>query len=306
MKRVWPIAVIFCFFAVAGRAQAPAKAAKPLAAVPFIFNGYQVLIPVVLDGGKDTLHFLFDTGCEVNILSRDKAEQLGLTGREAAGISGWSKGVLMIPKATAQVLKIGGLSLPYPEFYLQDFGRVKLGETAIDGVIGYDLLRRYAIEIDFSQKTMRFFKSAGMHYPPGGEKLVLGLNYKTPTLQATITLPGGSILSSTYHLITGGDFGLLFNDEYVKKYALDRKLTVTGSETRQDLAGPVIYSVCRVPLLVLDRYRNADVPALYSVKINDGAPGAELAGAIGARVWKEYTLFINLPQRALYLLPANR
>lgn len=279
------------------------KTNKPLEAIPFVFDGHQLFIPVTINDGKDTLHFLFDTGCEVNILDLHQANALGLIGKGDAGISGWSKGTIMIPKASARVLSIGVLSMPYPEFYLQNLENASMQGTSVDGVLGYQIIKQYVVELDFSQKKMFLYKSSNMHYPPGGELFTLGLNYKTPTLEAAITLPDGTTLPSTYHVITGGDFGILFNEKYVTKYHLKTQLTSTGTITRSDLAGPVTYTECRIPQLQLLRYTMAAVPAIYSPKINDNAPDKEIAGAIGAAVWRNYTLFINLPKKELYLMP---
>lgn len=281
------------------------KVSNPLQTIPFIFDGHQSLIPVTINNGNDTLHFLFDSGCEVNVLDLHKANTLGLTEKDDAGISGWSRGTLMIPKTGARVLRIGGLSIPYPEFYLQDLKNARMQGIAIDGIIGYQILKTYVVEMDFGQKKMRFYKSGNMRYPKGGELISLGLNYKTPTLQAVIKLPDGTLLPSTYHLITGGDFGILFNQEYVTKYHLDKQLTPTGTITRPDLAGPVTYTECTVPQLQLLHYSMAAIPAMYSPKINDNAPDKEIAGAIGAAVWRNYRLFINLPKKELYLAPVN-
>lgn len=299
-----PARIILCFV-IAAAGGLPAKGEKPLASVPFLFNGYEVLIAVNIDGAKDTLHFLFDSGCEVNVLSADKARALGLTGSNEAGISGWSKGVMMIPKVTARAMTIGGMAIPYPEFYLQDISQATMEGKAIDGIIGYSLLKHYAVKIDFQRREMRFYRPGKAEYPAGGERLPLAMNYKTPTLQAAVTLGDGTTLSSTYHLVTGGHFGILFNADYVKKYGLAGKLTSTGSVTRQDLAGPVTYTECSVPGLELSRYKLAGVAAMYSPKVNDNAPGKEIAGAIGASVWKNYLLIIDLSRKQLYLKTAE-
>lgn len=295
---------ILSWFSVTANAQS-VKKEKPLTTISFLSNGYQVLIPLTVNGGKDTLHFLFDSGCEVNVLSSGKAKTLGLTDKDEAGVSGWSKGMIMIPKATARSIQIGSVSVPYPEFYLQELGSAAIDGVPVDGIIGYSLLKTYTIQINYRQKTISFYRNGSRPYPSGGELLSLGLNYKTPTLQAAIALPGGSTLTSTYHLITGGDFGILFNEEYVKKYGLNSKLTATGSVTREDLAGPINYTQCTVPYLELNQYKRPSVPAMYSPKINDNAPDKEIAGAIGALVWQHYTLFINLPRKELYLVPAG-
>lgn len=277
----------------------------PLAAIPFLFDGHQVLIPVTINQDKDTLHFLFDSGCEVNILSTRASTQLHLTVKGEAGISGWRKEMTMVPEAHAQSLEVGKISIPYPKFYLQKL-EAKLQNVPVDGVLGYTLLQRYAIKLDFRQKKMYLYRSGNFHYPAGkGELLKLGMNYKTPTIEAALTTPKGETFTSAYHVITGGNFGLLLNAEYVKKYSLESELPPTGSETRQDLLLPVTYTRCVVPAFHIGKRQVDQVPALYSPKVNDTSPDREIAGSIGALVWQHFTLIINLPKQTLFLIPVQ-
>lgn len=289
--------LIFCF----KQLSAQNKPGHRLETIPFLFNGYQVLIPVNIDDKEDTLHFLFDTGCEVNILSSEAAQRLQLEDKGESGISGWRKEMTMVPQAHARSLQIGNITLPYPEFYIQNLGNVTLNGISVDGVIGYSLLQRYIIKLDFQQKEMTFFRAGSFRYPPGGELLKVGMNYKTPAISASIFTGNGQMFTSTYHVITGGNFGLLLNDEYVQKYKLNASLQTTGSVTRQDLLLPVTYTQCQVPVLQIGKNKLTHIPALYSSKVNDDAPGKEIAGAIGAEVWKQFTMILNLPGKELYL-----
>lgn len=300
----WKNALLFLLLALLSNVKlfAQRKANHPLEIIPFLYDGRQVLIPVTIDPKKDTLHFLFDTGCEVNVLSTEAAERLQLDDKGESGISGWRKEMTMVPQAHARSLQVGGISLPYPNFYLQDLGNATLNGVTIDGVIGYSLLQRYIVKLDFQQKKMTIFRAGNFHYPPGGELLKLGMSYKTPTISASIFTANGQMLTSTYHVITGGNFGLLLNGKYVQKYKLNSSLPATGSVTRQDLLLPVTYTQCQVPALQIGKNKLSHVPALYSPKVNDDAPGKEIAGAIGAEVWKQFTLVINLPGKELYLI----
>lgn len=279
---------------------------KPLAVLPFRLVGSGILIAVTIDRHPDTLHFLFDSGSEITTLSTSLADKLGLKRQKEAGLSGWSKGMIRLPVAQANQIRLGGLSIPYPKFYLRDMQGARVGNTLVDGILGYDLLKRYVVAIDFQERKMSLYRGGPMRYPPGGELLPLGMNYRTPTVIASLDPGDGQPLSSTYHVITGGDFGLLLNGAYVSKYRLDRNLSVQGTVSRADLVKPVTFTKYRVPVFTLGKIRLTDVPALYSSRINDDAPDKEIAGAIGAAIWQQFNLFINLPAKELYLIPHKR
>ncbi|MGH2642732.1 MAG: aspartyl protease family protein, partial [Chitinophagaceae bacterium] len=252
--------------------------------------------------GKDTLHFLFDSGCEINLLSLPVASRMGLNGNTDAGLSGWSNKMTVMPQASVNSMEIGWVTIPYPGLYLESLSGASIQGIPVDGVLGYDLLKRYIVKIDFQHKEMSIYRSGNFHYPPGGDLLKLGMNYRTPTLEATLVNDQGQPFTSTYHVITGGNFGLLLNEKYVEKYGLNKTLHITGKTIRQDLLQPIAYTECSVPTFNMGRSRFYQIPALYSKEVNDTAPDREIAGAIGVDVWKRFTMIINLPEKELYLI----
>lgn len=298
--------VLILFFMVTGANGQRHRPEKPLEVIHFHFNGSQILIPITINYGKDTLHFLFDSGCEINLLSLPVASNLGLKGSTDAGLSGWSNEMTYMPQTQAGSLDIGNVSIPDPEFYMESLAGSTMDGIPVDGVIGYDLLKRYIVKIDFQHKEMTLYRNENFHYPPGGELLKLGMNYRTPTIQGTLVNNQGQPFTSTYHVITGGNFGLLLNGKFVEKYALDKTLTITGKVTRQDLLQPITYTECIVPSFNTGNYKLRQLSALYSPKVNDTAPDKEIAGAIGADVWKNFIMILNLPEKELWLAKSSR
>jgi hypothetical protein len=259
------------------------------------------MIAVTLSGRSDTLHFLFDSGCEINVLSQQAARQLGLEkDKKESGVSGWRKEMTLLPTVTVPGLRVGALSVPYPKFYLQDLGGSSSGGVPVDGIIGYTLLKSYVVKLDFKQKRMSLYRSGNFHYPPGGTLLKLGMNYRTPTVEGVLQT-GDASLRSAYHVITGGDFGLLLNADYVKKHQLSGQLASRGTVTREDLLEPVSFQQFGVPAFTIGNRTFTQIGALFSPLVNDGAPDGEIAGAIGAKIWQQYTLYFNLPAKALYV-----
>lgn len=279
------------------------KPEKPLEIIHFQLAGSQLMIPVTIDHGNDTLHFLFDSGCEINLLSLPVASRLGLRGATDAGLSGWSNKMTYMPQTQAKALQIGAITIPYPEFYLDGLGGASLDGTPIDGVLGYDLLKRFIIKIDFHTKEMDIYRMGNFRYPPGGKLFMLSMDYDTPTIDASLINNQGQTFTSAYHVVTGGNFGLLLNAQYVGKYSLDHSLTLTGKVIRQDLLQPITYNRYVIPTFRIGDYRFSALRCLYSPMVNDTGQHKEIAGAVGADVWKHFTLIFNLPQKELYLIP---
>jgi hypothetical protein len=264
------------------------------------------MIAVTLSGRSDTLHVLFDSGCEINVLSQRVAQRLGLDpDQKHSGVSGWRKEMTLLPTITVPELRVGTLSVPYPKFYLQDLAGFTCRGVPVDGIIGYTLLKNYVVELDFTHGQMSLYRSGNFHYPPGGTLLKLGMNYRTPTVESVLQTAHGARFTGVYHVVTGGNFGLLLNADYVKTHQLSGQLPAQGMVTREDLLEPVTFQQLRVPAFTVGSRTFRQVDALYSPLVNDGAPDREIAGAIGAAIWQQYTLYFNLPAKALYVMEAS-
>ena len=143
--------------------------------VPFEMVGSYVVITVrindssplnlILDSGvKNTIITEFQAGDHITLNYSDVKDLMGLGGGNHidAYISNYN------------TLQVGRLKMQYKTVYvLQDnvFNLSKHTGTKINGLLGADFLQDYTVEIDYSNKRVRFYEPTPFDTPKGYEVL---------------------------------------------------------------------------------------------------------------------------------------
>jgi hypothetical protein len=274
-----------------------------VAVIPFRLYGHHVVIPAMVSGSSDTLHFIFDTGTEVTVLHYGLADTLGVQGKQKAGVTATSNLMLKVNTATLNVLYLGKARLPFLKVYLENIPEFRNGPLKIDGFVGIDLLKAYIVKIDYTRQQLVLYPY-GKTIPgtAGMQQIPFEINFRTPVITSAITLPNGQSLSGNYHLTTGGDYGILFNWPYTEKNRLNEQLVTLSTDRVRDLLKTYDYVNSSIPSLGISSFRLNNVPVSYCRDVNDDSPIMEIAGAIGCHVWKQFsTVIINYNQKELYL-----
>lgn len=270
---------------------------KPVAIIPFQLVNRQVIIPVLVSGSTDTLHFIFDTGAEVTILHTNTAARLQLKNAGNAFMTGTNNSMAKTDMATINAVYLKELRLPYVKVYLENLSNL----GPVDGIIGVALLKLYIVKIDYRSRQLVLYKQGKTPIGNTGRLLHFQLNFSTPVVDASIQLPDGRRLPGHYHITTGGDYGILFNWPYVDKNKLNTALPTTNTDRVQDMLKVLYYINSSVPSLEMGGRSISNVPISYSKDIDDLGVFTEVAGSIGYEVWKDFTLTINYDRKELYL-----
>jgi hypothetical protein len=274
-----------------------------VAVIPFRLYGHHIVIPALVSGHSDTLHFIFDTGTEVAVLHYGLADTLGVQGRQKAGVTATNNLMIKVNTATLNVLYLDKARLPFLKVYLENIPEFRTGSLKIDGFIGIDLLKAYIVKIDYAHRQLVLY-TFGTAVPDisGLQPIPFQINFRTPVITASIQLPNGQSLSGNYHLTTGGDYGILFNWPYTEKHQLNQQLVTLSTDRVQDLVKTYDYVNSTVPSLSISSFHQNKVPISYCKDVNDDSPVMEIAGAVGYLVWKQFSaIIINYPQKELYL-----
>jgi hypothetical protein len=308
MRNYTLLVLLCCSLFVPARAQNRRHAApeEPGAAavLPFRLYGNQIVIPAMVSGSSDTLHFIFDTGTEVTILHYGLAKKLNLPLRQKAGVTATNNLMLKVNTTTLNVLYLDKTRIPFLKVYLENIPEFRKGPLLIDGFIGIDLLRQYVVKIDYANQRLVLYPPGTSLKFAGAQIMPFELNFRTPVIPATIELDDGQSLTANYHVTTGGDYGLLFNWPYVQEHQLADRMSTVGSEEVQDMLKTYSYVNSRIPSLSVGKTQLHKVPVSYCKDVNDKGQTMEIAGAIGYAVWKQFSaVIINYRQHELYLQP---
>lgn len=284
-----------------------AASQKPTASLPYRLIDRYMIISTALSGMApsgvpDSLHFIFDTGAEVTTLSQGAADRLKLETKDDGRLSGTDAVAVRVPTATLNVLYFEKTRLPFVKVYIEPLGEFRDMPVRIDGIIGIDLLKNFIIRIDYEKEALLLFRTNKTPLNTPGQRLPLSLNFKTPAIEGTINLPDGQSLTSRFHFISGGEYGILFNYPYVEKHHLNTRLPVLSTDKVNDLYKELTYSNTSIPSLQLGPVKLDLVAASYCKDVDDMGSLHEMAGSIGFMVWRQFrSITINYTGRELFL-----
>jgi hypothetical protein len=273
---------------------------KGTASVPFeLLYGGLVYLQVTVNGTP--MSFILDSGAESTVLNASRLAGLGLksTGTFAAGAGGGDVTVGYVPHVTYAV---GGATLKDQIVSAIPLDSLEgpLGKK-LDGILGYDFLSRFVVELDYKQKQLRLRERDGYHHAPG-VPVPITLEDSTPMVDATVELPGIQPLPGHFTLDTGCLCQVSLFGPFIDQHALLAAVpdarnagfsAGAGGETHQ-LSAPI------TALRIGDR--TIDKPIADFGRDTTGATAdPESAGLIGAIVWREFVLVLDYKRKQVWL-----
>jgi len=171
--------------------------------IPFELTSNHIYVQAKVNG-QGPLWFIFDTGAGVTVLDQARAETLVLEMQgqiEGRGAGEGSTNVSVIPGASFElpgVELINQTIMSIPLKSIEPFeGRV------IDGVLGYDLISRFVVEIDYAGRMIHLYEPESYIYSGEGERIPIVLEQNHPHVAATVSVEGGEPVEGHFTIDTG-------------------------------------------------------------------------------------------------------
>lgn len=307
------VAAVYCKKAVillALFATCQATAEKKTAVVParllsvFRFEqltGGIVLLKGTLDNISDSLNFILDTGSGGISLDSTTVKELALplvhTNRTIRGIAG----VRQVDYANNHMLHLPGLSVDSLNFHINDYSLLtSVHGIRIDGIIGYSVLRRYIVHIDFDKHLLSFYLPGTYKYARGGTLLkptFNGLPMQAADVKDARKIP------HRFYLDTGGGLCLLLSQSFVDDSTLFVAKKKILPIVTEGLGGRKEMSITTVKEVKLGPYKFKKVPAYVFDDEYNVTNYPVLGGLIGADLLRRFNVTLNYPQAEIHLVP---
>jgi predicted aspartyl protease len=164
------------------------------AVLPLERRGEHHFARVSIDGGPPRT-FLVDTGAGLTAISRELADTLGLALGGSMDIVGLGGGV-EARSATLKSVGFGAIERRDVSCLVLDFAEMRQGMgLAVEGILGFSALNRYAVTFDFAQGAMEVVENGPRKAPgPGGARVPME------------TLGGQSLVEGKVDGIAAGSF----------------------------------------------------------------------------------------------------
>jgi hypothetical protein len=138
--------------------KAPAKKPAPaVASIPFDYSQSLIFIKAKVNGGRTYYLFLVNTGANTTVIDKRTAELLKLPViREQDSVEG-TAGLEYVTLCSVKAITAGNATVKNMEVTRRDLSKfVTLNGKKIDGILGTDFLKNFAVSFDFTTKRMAF------------------------------------------------------------------------------------------------------------------------------------------------------
>ena len=200
--------------------------------IPIELNGVHIFMQARVNN-SDPLWFVLDTGAEVSVLNTSTAEALGLKLQGKVEGRGAGEG-----SVDANFVKDVNYELPGAKIEGQTAATIPvepieaLMGRAIDGILGYDMISRFVVEIDYAEKRLQLYDRGSYSYAGKGTRVPIRIENGHPFVNATVTMPDGRAIKGEFMLDTGASTAIGFTAPFTEKNklldALSKKIFFHG------------------------------------------------------------------------------
>jgi len=173
-----------------------------------------------------------------------------------------------------------------------------------DGVIGYDFINAFVVEIDYLKKIMNLYDPLTYSYRGRGEIIPLVLDdRRIPLVHVTIIPPAGAQLNAVLGVDTGADRAFIFNNPFVKQHRLVSVMTNIKESAGRGAGGeqPIVIGRAKTAQLGRFIFTNPTVGLVRDPE-RDGA-AKEGDGVIGGEIFRRFKVIIDYSRRQMILEP---
>lgn len=270
--------------------------------IPFELSRNLILMRASVNDSAP-LWFIFDTGADSSVIDAQLAKTLHLkpSGKDSSnGAAGTVealifKGIsLRFPNVEALNQTIGALPL---DFLSSPFGR------KISGVIGYDIIKEFVVEVDYASQIINLYEPGSYQYSGAGEALPITLEENLPFIHASIGVEGRPALDGKFELDTGSTGAILFNTPFVNKHQLLKSVPKTKQVNSGGVGGSGLAFGGRLKGVRLGRSAFENLVARFFQGTSGDNASAKYDGLIGGEIFHRFTVTFDYSRRRMMLEP---
>lgn len=275
---------------------------KEITTIPFTqLTGGIVIIRATLGTFPDTLNFVLDTGSSGISLDSSTAEYLGVhpvpTDRTIRGIAG-IKNVSFLYK---QQLHFPGLTIDSLDFHINDYGILTAvyGEQ-IDGIIGYSVLSRYILKVNYDSLKITFCTQGPIRYPRGGYMLRPAINQ---LVAQPLRVRDASSVNSRFLYDMGAGVCMLLSRDFVEDSDFLDKKRKSWTKEGEGLGGKLDMELRVMKEIRLGPYKFRNIPVFVFDDQSNVTNYPYMGGILGNDILRRFNVILNYDKGEIHLTP---
>ena len=303
MKRIF---LFFIAFLVLADISATIKPRK-VESVPFEMVGSYVVISVRINDSSP-LNLILDSGVRNTIITElQPNDQITLNYSDVKDLMGLGGGNhLEAYTSNYNTLKIGKIKLKNKSvFVLQNdiFNLSKHTGTKINGLIGSDFFQDYSIEIDYTNKRVRFYEPTPFDVPKGYGELPITLEAAKLFVELSVVNADSSRQQVKMLIDTGAELNAWFQTISSGSVHIPAKW-VQGT-IGEGFNGVVTGKYGHIPEIRFGNFslKNPIVSFPDSVTISGIMTASKRDGTIGSQILSRFNLIFDYNNKKMYFKP---
>ncbi|MBC7909468.1 MAG: aspartyl protease family protein [Pyrinomonadaceae bacterium] len=263
-----------------------------------------IFLPVRVNN-SEPLWFVLDSGSGSTLLNKRLIEKLSLKVVAVGEATGAGEGADEVSVASGVNFDLSGVKLSNQEVPAIDFKRLETfwGRT-VDGLLGYDFIRRFVFEVDYEARVIKIYKTANYRYKGRGQSFPITTEDDHPHIRLSFTLPKRKPLEGKFIVDGGaGAATMEFATPFVKKHNLLRTVELTETKSLPGIGGNVTISYARGEIIRFGRF-SIENPIVGFPQANRGAfANPRIAGLIGGKLLRRFTVIYDDRRRRIIFEP---
>lgn len=275
---------------------------RPLTTISFIqLTGGIIIIQAHLDNYPDTLNFILDTGSSGISLDSTTADYLKLeptpSNREIRGIAGIRKVSFLYNRS----LHFKGLTVDSLNFHINDYSILTAvyGER-IDGIIGYAILSRYIVKLDYDDMKLSFCTQGTIRYPRGGYLLK---PYFAQLVSQPMRVRDAKTVSTRFLFDIGAGLCMLFSRDFAEDSNFLDKKRKRYPKIGEGLGGKIDMELTVIKEVKIGPYRFRNVPSFIFNDEFNVTSYPQMGGLLGNDIMRRFNVILNYAKGDIYITP---
>ncbi|HTW74967.1 MAG TPA: aspartyl protease family protein [Steroidobacteraceae bacterium] len=266
------------------------------ATIPFTLRAGIITVDVSIDGAP-ALPFMLDSGSS-NVLTPQAAARLHLSLRGSVAVDGVGNQQVTAHLTEVPRYRVGEVELSNQRFVVLPLPPELLDRDhspPIAGLLGYELLRRFIVRVDYQRGQLTLWRSTREPGSAAGVKVPLEFDERDCFVTAEVDGDAG-----LFRVDTGDDGALTLLGDFYLGHRVPIELPGLRS-SQGGVGGSVRTLLTRVQSLSIGPF-TLDRPLTELHFASAGAfASAQIAGNLGAQIFRNFVLTFDYPHHALYL-----
>jgi Aspartyl protease/PDZ domain len=283
----------------------PAAASKILAhpkasargVVPIFIENGQVIINVMING-QGPFPMMFDTG-GVEVVTSETATALGLEVKGAGTVRGSGEGAVPMAFTHIKGMHLGDVELSdldMPVLALPRFFTDRGTRPPLAGLLGYNLLARFAVRLDYESRMLTLTPSRDFHYRGAGAHMPLFTDNTIPVIPAA-----ADGIAGRFEIDTGSSDAIVLQRRFVEQYGFEVRHP-GGPHMKVAGADGIFESIAAR----LSRFTIANAEIERPVVElpsggRSGLPRPDVDGSIGYQILRQFVITFDYSHRNIWL-----